>query len=206
MKSTNLMKNKKLYYFARIISTLFIPPLNLFAVIIYSAFQLENSASKQTQIIAISFIFTLLAPITYFILMLKRKKIVNQDATKREERTIPYIVGILFLLSGSAFLLYYEINQILIVFWFTQVINSVFLIVVNYYWKISAHLIGFTSSAAFLYFLTGNHILLPILLILVSLSWSRYYLKCHTFSQIIAGTIFGFGLTYVQLVTYLGIR
>lgn len=197
------MLNKKLNLIARTFSTIFIPPVNLFGVIAYTAFLLENNIGKLTSIIAISFIFTLFAPILYFILMLKKNKIVNQDATIREERTIPYLFGILFLSIGFLALYFTQINQILLVFFIIQIVNSFLLIAVNYFWKISAHLIGFSSPAAFLYFTTGNHVLLPILLLLIILGWSRYYLKCHSFSQILAGAIFGFGLTFLQLFFWL---
>jgi membrane-associated phospholipid phosphatase len=202
----NALLNKKINLFARIISTLFIPPINLFAVILYSTFLLENTLQHQIQNIVIAFIFVVLAPISFFFIMLKKKKIINQDAANREERTIPYLVGILFLLFGAVILYYSGINHLLMAFWIIQIFNSFLLITVNYFWKISAHLIGFSSPAAFLYFLTGYQVLLPILLMAAVIGWSRYYLKCHSIFQILAGFIFGFGFTYLQLIIYVGIR
>jgi membrane-associated phospholipid phosphatase len=199
------MLNKRLNLIARTISTIFIPPVNLFAVIVYIAFLLENNIGKQTSIIVISFVFTLFAPILYFILMLKQKKIVNKDATNKEERTIPYLFGILFLSLGLLALYLIQINQILLVFFIIQIVNSFLLIAVNYFWKISAHMIGFSSPVAFLFFFSGNQVIIPIsLVLLIILGWSRYYLKCHSFSQILAGVIFGFGLTLLQLFIFLG--
>ncbi|MDP3831796.1 MAG: hypothetical protein Q8Q47_11030 [Ignavibacteriaceae bacterium] len=199
------MLNKRLNLIARTISTIFIPPVNLFAVIVYIAFLLENNIGKQTSIIVISFVFTLFAPILYFILMLKQKKIVNKDATNKEERTIPYLFGILFLSLGLLALYLIQINQIWMVFFIIQIVNSFLLIAVNYFWKISAHMIGFSSPVVFLFFFSGNQVIIPIsLVLLIILGWSRYYLKCHSFSQILAGVIFGFGLTLLQLFIFLG--
>jgi membrane-associated phospholipid phosphatase len=74
---------------------------------------------------------------------------------------------------------------------------------INKYWKISAHMIGVSAPmAAFLFFGSIYFIILFFLAIL--LAWARLKLKMHSINQIIAGFLFGFLLTYLQLIIFIG--
>ncbi len=137
-----------------------------------------------------------------FFMWLRKKSIVSDvDATEKEERTIPYLFG-LFLCVLAFFISNYLWGFILFSkIWLFYSVNTVLMIIINKFWKISAHAIGVAAPLAVLFYLFGNFALLGILF-LIYISWTRLYLKKHTLAQILAGSIFGFFLTYLQLIAY----
>lgn len=189
---------------ARIISTIFIPPVNLFIAIVYLIIIYESDSFKILYSLSVSFVFIVAAPIAFFVSMLRANRIVNQDAVIKEQRTIPYLVGIAFLTAGTLLLVYQDIHSMILAFWLIQIVNSIVLIIINKYWKISAHAMGIGSPAGLIYYLLGFIPILPVIIIFLLTGWSRYYLKCHTILQIIAGGLMAFILTYLQLIIYFG--
>ena len=62
----------------------------------------------------------------------------------------------------------------------------------------SAHAIGVSAPVAAFFFVNGfvGLFLIPFILVI---GWARLELKVHTFSQVAAGTLFGFLLTLLQM-------
>jgi len=184
--------------FARIISTLFVPPA--FTIIIYSifAFTLESDLSKSIETILIAFIFGFLAPIALFLLLRKKGKIIDQDASIKEERTFPFLIAILFYLIGLVLMINFGLNIISIAFWICYISNTLMTIFINKYWKISAHAMGAAGPFAAVTFAFGwiGFVILPFVVIV---GWSRIELKCHTASQVVAGILFAFFSVYIQM-------
>ena len=83
---------------SKIISYLFVPPVLNFLIFIYFSIYFEQQ--KKWISIFISFALGLVIPVFTFINFRKKGKIVNDDATIKEERTIPYIYAILYTLLG----------------------------------------------------------------------------------------------------------
>lgn len=183
---------------ARIISTLFVPPA--FTIIIYSifAFTLESDLSKSIGTILIAFIFGFLAPIALFLLLRKKGKIIDQDASIKEERTFPFLIAILFYLIGLVLMINFGLNIISIAFWICYISNTLITIFINKYWKISAHAMGAAGPFAAVTFAFGwiGFVILPFVVIV---GWSRIELKCHTASQVVAGILFAFFSVYIQM-------
>ncbi|MFH1196940.1 MAG: phosphatase PAP2 family protein [bacterium] len=125
--------------------------------------------------------------------------IINEDATIKEERTTPYILGIGFSISGLILSFIFKLNPVTTSLWFCYISNVAILIVINRYWKISAHAIGVSGPVGVLCFVFGWIGLIGLAL-MVLVGWARLKLKVHTPAQVICGSIFGFGLTYLQLV------
>jgi membrane-associated phospholipid phosphatase len=183
---------------ARIISTLFVPPS--FTLIIFTLFAFKNETAQDKMLITflVSFIFAFSMPIALFIILRKKGKIVNSDATIKEERTIPFLISIIFYLIGIIVLLKANINIISIAFWFCYISNTIFIIIINKYWKISAHMMGAAGPFAAVLFVYGFSAF-PFILILFIIGWSRIYLKCHNISQVVAGSLLGFFSTMFQM-------
>ncbi len=57
---------------------------------------------------------------------------------------------------------------------------------------------GVSGSIAAMFFVIGNFTFLFIP-ILIAVGWSRIKLRCHTFSQVIAGSILAFVSTLLQM-------
>jgi membrane-associated phospholipid phosphatase len=182
---------------AKIISYIFIPPLMNFIIFILLTVKVEVP-EKRFWVIGTAFIFGLLFPIVTFIILRKKGKIVNDDATIKEERTIPYLYGILFSIIATVILFLNNANILAVLLWFSYLFNSIILIIVNKYWKISAHAMGVAIPLAASFFICDTFIYV-LFFILLLVAWARYELKVHTVPQIISGAIVGFSITFILL-------
>lgn len=183
---------------ARIISTLFVPPSLTIIMFVLFAFNLESELSKKIFTILVALIFGFTLQIILFVTFRKKGKLVNLDATIKEERTIPFLISVVFYLIGIIILISAKINILSIAFWFCYISNTLIVVLINKYWKISVHSTGASGALAALIFVTGPIGLLFSVLVLL-IGWSRIKLKCHNFLQVAAGIIFGFFSTYLQI-------
>ncbi len=186
---------------ARIISYIMVPPVLTMALFVY----LTLLYGKQTDTLAIDIInsalFGFVLPVVTFIVMRKKGKIVNDDATVKEERTIPYIIGVIFCLSAFAVSYVSGSHKIMGLMWIVFAVCSVLIIIINLYWKISAHMLGAAITFFCIYFTAGGKalVLLPFLILL---GWARWKLGVHTILQIIAGTLLGGAVTLFALYLF----
>jgi membrane-associated phospholipid phosphatase len=190
--------NDKKYFTARVISTLFVPPSLSLIIFTLLAFNNETAPDKIIITLLVTLIFAFILPITLFYILRRKGKIVNADATIKEERTLPFSVSILFYSLGIIILIFANINIVSIAFWFCYISNTVFIIIINKYWKISAHMMGASGPFAAACFVFGISAL-PFILILFIIGWSRIYLKCHNIYQVLAGGALGFVSTLLQM-------
>jgi membrane-associated phospholipid phosphatase len=189
---------------ARLISTLFVPPS--FTIIVYFIFALsiEQTLKKSLIVFLVALVFGFLAPITMFVIMRRKKMITDNDAMIKDQRTLPYFIAIVFYTIGLIILILSEVSIISIAFWFCYISNTIITILINRYWKISAHSMGASGAAAALFFVFGwSSFAAMIIAILVG--WSRIELKCHTLQQVIAGIVLAFVSVYVQMKIITGL-
>lgn len=182
---------------AKYISYLFIPPvMNLYIFIIYSL--KFESAPKTYYGILISLLFGLGLPLTAILYFRKKGIISNNDATVKEERYLPYIYAIGFSLCGVIFSSLFDLNEKIIMLWFIYLLDSLFIIHINRFWKISAHSMGAAIPlGALIYF---NSIVLPLtIVVFILIAISRILLNVHTITQVLAGGILGFTVSFVLL-------
>jgi len=184
--------------FARIISTIFVPPAFTLLTFIFLACYLESDITRIIVTITVALIFGFIAPIWLFLYFRKKGSIVDIDASVKEERTVPMLISVLFFVVGFIILLYAEVNLITLTFWFCYITNALLTVVVNKYWKISAHTMGAAGPVAVIYFVLGVTGLW-LLLLAALVGWSRVQLKCHTISQVLAGGLLAFISVYVQI-------
>ena len=183
---------------SKYISYLFIPPvMNLFIFIIYSV-KIEN-APKSYYGIIISFLFGLLFPLIAIIEFRRRGVLSNNDATIKEERTLPYIYAIGFSLAGLSISSFISLDVNLIMLWMIYLINSILILNINRFWKISAHTMGASMPLGALMIIQDTSFILVSLIILILVAISRLYLKVHSFMQVLLGSIIGFTVSFVLL-------
>ena len=183
---------------ARFISTLFVPPSFTILIFVYFAFKLENNFPKQIVLLAVTVIFGFVLHIVLFVQLKRKGKLVNYDATIKEERTAPFLISGVFYIIGLVILITSRVNIISTAFWFCYISNIIIVIAINKFWKISVHALGSSGALAALFFVAGPvglfFILIPLLV-----GWSRVKLKCHTVSQVFAGAALGFCSVYLQM-------
>ena len=188
---------------ARIISTIFVPPSFTIIVFTLFAFTLETESLKTVITILVAFLFGFTAQIILFVVLRRRGKILDLDASLKEERTTPYLISVGFYLIGLVILLIFNVNIISIVFWFCYISNTLVTILINKHWKISAHAMGAAGPLAALTSVFGPIALLFAIIVFL-VGWSRIKLKVHNFAQVMAGVLLAFVSTYLQI--YLIVR
>lgn len=188
---------------ARIISTIFVPPTFTIIIFILFAFILETESLKTVITILVAFLFGFNAQIILFVVLRRRGKIVDLDASVKEERTAPFLISVGFYLIGMVILLIFNVNIISIAFWFCYISNTSVTILINKHWKISAHAMGAAGPLAVLSYVFGPIALLFAIIVFL-VGWSRIQLKVHNFAQVMAGVLLAFVSTYLQI--YLIVR
>ena len=188
------MKNK----LARIISTIFVPPSFTIIVFTLFAFILETDSLKKTITILVAYVFGFTAQVILFISFRRKGKIVDLDASVKEERTTPFFISVGFYLIGFIVLIIFDVNIISIAFWFCYISNTLVTIFINKYWKISAHAMGAAGPLAAVTFVFGP-VPLIFLLLVILVGWARIQLKVHNFAQVTAGILFAYFSTYLQI-------
>ena len=159
---------------------------------------METEPAQRYITILVALIFGFISPIVLFLYYRKKGKIVDLDASIKEERTVPMSISVIFFIVGLLILVAFKINMVSTAFWFCYISNTLIAIIINKNWKISAHTMGAAGPLAALFFLFGP-VTLVFLVIVVLVGWSRIQLKCHSFSQVMAGGIFAFISTYIQI-------
>ena len=187
-------KNK----FARIISTLFVPPSFTIIVFTIFAFYLETDPIKITVTILVALLFGFIAQIILFVFLRRRGKIVDLDASVKEERTTPFLISVGFYFIGLVILIIFKVNIISIAFWFCYISNTLVTILINKHWKISAHAMGAAGPLAAITYAFG-FVTLVFSVIILLVGWSRMKLKVHNIAQVTAGIILAFISTYLQI-------
>jgi len=191
--------NNTLNKLARFISTLFVPPSFTIIVFTFFAFTFEDDPLKRIITISVAFIFGFMAQIILFLVFRKKGRIVDLDASIKEERTTPFFISIGFYFIGLIILVVFQVNIISIAFWFCYLSNTFFTILINKHWKISAHAMGAAGTLAAVTYAFGPSFLTLIILVAL-VGWSRIKLKVHTFPQVLIGILFAFASTYLQIL------
>jgi membrane-associated phospholipid phosphatase len=162
------------------------------------ALTLENNFQNKILTILISFIFGFASPIVLFFILRKKGKIIDQDASIKEERTTPFLIAMIFYLVGLLLMIKFDLNIISIAFWFCYFSNTLITIIINKFWKISAHSMGASGAAAATIFVFGLYGIISLVIVFL-VGWSRVKLKCHSLGQVLGGIILAFSSVYVQM-------
>jgi len=145
----------------------------------------------------ISITFGALIPILTSLILIKKMN-TDLDITDRTKRTMPLILAICSYLLGFLVLLWFGAPAIVSVLMLVYGTNTLLILIINFYWKISIHAMGIAGpTAAFIF--TFGLVGVIIGLIIPFVMWSRLKLKKHTLSQVIAGSVLGLLLTWIQL-------
>lgn len=157
-----------------------------------------------------TFLSTAVVPGLFILLMVKSGAAVDVELSDRRERLVPYLIFITSILL-CVFFLY----KMLMPFWLLAMmigacVALLLAIVVNFYWKISAHAIGIGGLLGGIMGVARIHLMNPywsfivVLLIAGFVGTSRIFLKRHTPMQVYAGFCLGFICTFVaSLLSYI---
>lgn len=198
----DLQENKKYEKQAQLISDISNAPI--LALIVFSIINFYYLNFNDFIIInLISVFFACILP-TISIIIFFKKKDIHRDLLKKEDRKIPLIIAIISYFLGTIALFIMQAPAISMALMFCYFSNTIIVMAITRYWKISIHSMGISGPTTGLIFAFG-----PIGAILGLLGplvmWSRIYLNRHTLSQVLAGFIFGFVLTTIQMILFLNL-
>lgn len=188
---------------AQLISFLF-HPLIIPTLGIYLLFQTDSylnyaipSGIKNAILLLIG-ITTFIIPTLISLLLLNKKVINSLEMENKKERIIPYSFTILFYFFTLYMLNQSHVPPIILKFMIGTTISIILAFIINFKWKISAHMIamGGLLGALIIVSLILQVYVLPtvalVILITGLLGSSRLILNVHTPAQIILGFVLGF--------------
>ena len=192
---------------SRLLHPVFIPTITL--AIISTKFLNVIILSNQLNIIIIgTVIFTLLFPLLSILYLLFTKRIKSLQIEEKEERILPILITIIWMLIG-----FYFLNSILE---YAPIVKSIYLgmittlvitLFITKYWKISLHMAaiggcwGVFLNLQYIYGGVMNYVIL-ILILSGFLGYSRAILKAHNMRQIYSGFFLGVFML-VSFISYL---
>jgi hypothetical protein len=161
----------------------------------YTAMYLSLRAKISiTILIAIS---TFILPALSIVILKKTGFVSSIDLFKRKERTIPYIITAGFYYIAFHSLSALKLPSLIPLLLFGGMISILFSMIINFFWKISAHMMamgGITGLFAGLSMIYSIDILMLLLFLIIisgAVAWSRIKLESHTVSQVFAGYALG---------------
>ena len=193
------MENK----IAKTISFLFHPLFMLLYGLIILLFIINTYVSlmlpiqAKIYILAIAFISGIIFPAAFMFFLLKKNFIKSYAMETKEERTVPYLMTGVFY-----YFLFYLFKEIylpplLYVFVLNSILLILFALLINFWWKISAHLIaigGIVGALMGISIRLGiNMIPLIAIFILIAglVGFSRLKLNAHKPAQVYVGFLLG---------------
>lgn len=187
---------------ADLISNLTAPPILAVPtfVILGVHDQLRNNISSANLLLSlcIAVVLGVLFPIGFVLVLRSRGLVSDLHISIRQQRTIPYLAGILAYLVAFA-LIYSLIGVgILSAVMLCYAVNTLIVLCINFGWKVSAHATGLGGPLAALTLVFGWSVW-PLYILVPVVNWARVFLKAHTLAQVIVGSGLGFGLTFLQL-------
>lgn len=197
---------------ARVLSVVFYPlfiPTYAFAILLTmpAYFSALMPASAKWMVIGLVFTTTCILPTLFFIVMIKSGMVSTTYLSKREDRTMPYIVSIIFFYLTYYLLKRLQISPVYYYFMIGATLLNILVMGINFFWKISSHMASIGALAGMMvglsYFLGTFYFFLIALSILMSglTGFARLKLQAHTPAQIYSGFALGF-LTIMALFLY----
>lgn len=204
--------NKKV---AQFLSFLFhpgiLPTLGLFLLLQVDTY-LKYSIGPNTKnfLYLIIFLNTYLFPAIIVLIMRYRNAISTLELTNRKERIIPFAVATFFYLLTYLLIKKLAVPTVLADVYFGLALSvfAVFFITLKY--KISVHMTGIGGLiGAFIGFQFLFDTQLSPWIVLLVIIWglvgsARLKLKSHTNSQVISGSLLGFGCIFLSIIASLG--
>ncbi|OPY23639.1 MAG: hypothetical protein A4E27_01446 [Methanobacterium sp. PtaU1.Bin242] len=189
------------YQLARTISTYSSPLLVSVLVFIGINYYLLKGYDFLTVTFTSIFFVFLLPSIPAYLWM--KKNIVDFELPKKEDRFYPLLYFLLSYLIGAIVLYIISAPPITTVLMFCYFSNTLLVLLISQFWKISIHSVGIVGPVIALIYVLG-YVGLVFTVLIPLVMWSRVYLKKHSLSQVIAGACMAFASTLAQIYLLIG--
>ncbi len=197
--------------FAKAISFIFHPLLiTTYSFIIlfslHTFFSLVIPPLAKWMILGIVFVVTFLFPALLILVLWKRGLISALNMNKREDRIIPFIMTAIFFSLAYYLLKQLHISPIYNYFMIGTTFIIIIALIINYFWKISIHMIAMGGMlGAFLalsFVLIINIPILIMLIIFISglVGFARLKLNIHSPAQVYIGFLTGVTIMFLLFI------
>lgn len=198
-KVADKIKHKKSSEILAFLLSLIFSP---FAIISYFLFGLVYLNMEKIKdyfpSIIVALVFVAIIPALYLAWELRERKVKDFHLAKREDRIVPFTVGVISGFVGLGILYFMHAPMTLMVVLTVFLVNSLVLTIVTYWWKISFHSSIFVVTLVMAVIFFG-HVWLWLFLLWIPVVWSRIYRKRHTIPQVMLGAVIAIFLTFIIL-------
>lgn len=146
---------------------------------------------------SVTLLFSMVIPFLYIFYLKKKGYLETVDITERAQRLNPFTFSIISYVSGFFILLGLQAPVHVQGLMFCYASNTLLVMLVTRWWKISVHTTGIAGPLVALTFAFGT-VVYPFYLLVIVIGTARVYLKRHTVMQVLAGGTAGLLLTYIQ--------
>ena len=191
-------------FFSFLLSPLLMPTYGMIIAFCLSTLQILLTTDKLT-VIAVVAIMTCVVPVVLISLMRYFRIISDLHLNVQNERFVPYVVIVVCYVISALYLFNINAPTWMWMFMFGGGIATMISLVVNFFWKISAHMAGIGGLIGLLCKINsyGDGIieLMPVICVMIIvagiLGTSRIAMERHTLWQVIAGVLNGFFCVYL---------
>lgn len=203
------MRNKRLILVAKVISLIFEPhyfPLLCLLVLIAFSYMRAFPVNYKVLILGLVYVLTIALPMLLISLYRKIMGLRHHQLTKREMRTVPYIISI-----SCYFLCYYAMDTLIVPHFIVSVVAAslivqIICLIVNGWHKVSSHsaaagaLNGALIAFSFVFHFNPVWWLCLTLIIAGFVGSSRLILRRHTPSEVYIGFGVGFVTGFLTIL------
>lgn len=200
------MEKKIATFISYMAHPLVIPILGLLVISNSGTYAAEIDLRYRQFIYLSVFIFTLLLPAALIPLFYYFGLSSNLHFSERRERLIPLYLTLIFYLASYFFIKQLPVSVVYQRFIFAACISMILLTALCYFWKISAHLVGWGGLTGLILMLSVrfNSDLMLFLIVSVFLSgliaYSRLKLAAHTPAQVYSGFLLGLSVMVIVFI------
>jgi membrane-associated phospholipid phosphatase len=187
--------------FASLISRIFDPFIGLILLFGIAAVRSGVFGWDLLRLLGIIFMSIFVPPLILLFLSVKAKLLSNWDISDRKQRVWALAVFLLFLFVDYFIMSLFGTALMNTVFRFLLLIFLGFFLI-TLRTKISGHMLAATTVVCFLVYWYG-WVVLPLVLFLPLIAWSRLVLKRHTWVEVIGGTLYP--ILFFSILRYLNI-
>ena len=151
---------------------------------------------------------TLFIPGTFIGVMRSLKIVSDLELSERKERVMPMVVVIICYLLCGYMLLNVKVAFLLSKFVYSAIGCVALAFVVNFFWKISLHMVSAGGLVAMLLVMNVSgfgHLmwwLVAAVLLSGALGSARLYLGCHNLTQVLVGFLCGFIVVFAGMLFF----
>jgi hypothetical protein len=137
--------------------------------------------------------FVSAAPLAYVILRVRRRTLTDVHIGAREQRRVPFTVGLVTVVVGLVLLVVTGAPRLLIALVVAFLALTAAIIAITHWWKVSVHAMVAMMTVGVLAATYGKALLVSVVAVPV-IGWARVELRDHTVRQVLAGAAVGLGI------------